>query len=132
MTRIPLPVELYDPATGETLFLFKVGSVEGRGTFAAGGGDIINVRNFQFGFIGNGVSSGGDLSSGGGGASDAPRMPLGVAYDNGGTTTIFDGRHNPLMQFRGAATKANDRVRLYVPLQVYQNGAWRNVKLATA
>lgn len=134
--RIEIPpegIEYFLPGGIEPILAIKPHSVEGdRVTVYFGGGDIVGPRNMQMGQIG--TSPGGDISAGGAGGVNDPRMPLALQYDNGSSTTIYDGRHNEIMSCRPGVTPAKNvarfkaETRFWGPTYVRTaSGGWRKL-----
>lgn len=119
--RIDIPpegIEYFLPGGTEPVFAIHPGSVEGKATFYFGGSDIAGLRNLQFGQLG--VSAGGDISAGGAGRRpDDPRMPLNLAFDNGGLTTIYDGRKHKVVRVTGNDDQTRNLIDLYAPVHLH-------------
>lgn len=133
MERLILPVELVDPATGRTVVLVRIGAAGGsdRPSLFVSGGDIENVRNIQGGIVGD-VNL--DISAGGAGGPDDPRGWLGLQYDNGHGTTLYDGRKRELASFRGYDDPAKNVARFKAPVRFWKgayvrrsDGSWRRL-----
>lgn len=117
--RIDIPPEGIEYYWKDQIILAIVPhAVEGdRVTVYFGGGDIVGPRNVQLGQIG--TTPGGDISAGGDGSPDNPRLPLNFQYDNGGLTTIYDGRKRRIARFAGNHLAEKNLIDFYAPVHLH-------------